>query len=187
MKLTVATIAWMIYVLLLLAGLATLWLRSADALTYRATVDLPFNHLISSTDLHDSLSTQLVNAAHGGRSTAVPVQYTNGLIRAGQIVGKKDLEARPMVVPGAGKVALSVEIDSKRVDSGEINADSNLAVCDGEKVISKTARTIAVFCVPGGTKCTAVLEVPAAESSDIIDLVQRQQPFEIRVAGAARP
>ncbi len=187
MRITVAGACAVIYPVLLAAGGTFAWLRSTDSAQYRATVNMPYNHRIGSTDLQNPLAVRLSAAAHTGGGNDTSGLYTTAMIGAGQEIKKRDLESRPVVTPGAGKIAFSVEVDPKRVNSREIDADATLTVCDGTKIISNAARVIAVFCYPGGASCTAVLEVPASDSEDIVDLVRRQRPVDIKVASVARP
>ena len=186
MKLTVAGVASTVYLMLLGVGVLYTYLRLPGASGYRATVALPFNHYIATGDLVASTSEQLSNSIQGAGSGTLLNGYTTSAVQVGQIVRKNDVESRPMVIPDAGSIAFSAEVDPKRVISGEINAGVSVKICDGDKPISSSVRILAVICLPGGRRCTAVLETPATGSDAVVTLLQQIQPSQIKVATGGR-
>jgi hypothetical protein len=185
MKFSVAAVASIGYLGLLGAGALFTYLRSPDASGYRATVSLPFNHLIGTGDLVASTPQQVINAIQPAGSAPGLKGYTTSIIQAGQVIHKDGLESRPLITPDASNIAFSVEVDPKRVTSGEINAGVSVAVCDGDKIVSSPVRVLAVICIAGGVRCTSVLETPATGSEEIIAVLQHVQPSQIKVVSRA--
>jgi hypothetical protein len=186
MKFTIAGVASIGYLGLLAAGTLFAYLRSPEASGYRATLSMPFNHLIGAGDLVTSTSQRVSNAIRPAEG-ATPLQgYTTAAVQAGQVIRKEALESRPQIVPDAGNIAFSVEVDSKRVASGELNAGVSVAVCDGDKVISSPVRVLAVVCITGGVRCMSVLETSAIGSEEIVAVLQHAQPSQIKVVSGAR-
>jgi hypothetical protein len=184
MKMTVAATVSIIYPVLLVAGGVYAYLRSPETSGYRATVTLPVNHLVGTGDLVTSASQATSNAVQGKPTAPKLRGYTTQAVQAGQVIYQKNLESRPLVVPDAGQIAFSVEVDSKRVPSGEINAGKFMAVCDGDKIVAKQVRILAVICFENAPLCTAVLEAPAGGSDDLVALVQSAQPSQIKLVSA---